>query len=301
MSYYHLKDGTTGSTVVFINGLFGSFESVPALINSLSDYRQLHVDLYGYVANQSKELFDFDTCVDEIGRLIEDIHSPTTVLIGSGIGGLIAKKITLQRPDLVDAEILIGISGKPLVKPLAESFLKMIDFLNDNMRDKATIRQIAQMFLGSYTDEAEKNNYKGFVSDVFSLSRLRSLLIGGYHEQHFDEQELSKQKIPNLLIANKHDSIIHINDVERFAGRIGTNRGMAVLENAHNHVEGMYDEKLVSYITSFLNSVINTRNHTTQLVESIKRNWFEHINFVPNQLTQPMITEQVTQIQLEGL
>ena len=300
MSYYHLKDGTTGNTVVFINGLFGSFESVRVLTHSLSDYRHLHIDLYSYLADQPEELFDLDTCVDEIARLIEGIHSPTTVLIGSGIGGLIAKKLTLVRPDLVDAEILIGVSGKPLVKSLAESFLKMIDFINENMRNKSTIRQIAQMFFGRYTDEAEKNNYKGFVSDSFSLSRLRSLLIGGYHEQHFDEYELSKQQIPNLLIANSHDPIIHINDVERFAGRIGTNRGMAVLEHTHNHVEGIHDEKLVSHIISFLKPIMSTQNETVQIIESIKWNWFDHISFVPGPLTQPVLTKEVSQIQLEG-
>lgn len=284
MSYYHLTDGTTNDTVVFINGLFGSFESAQGLIESLGKYRQLHIDPYAYLESKQDKVFALEEFTVDIAQLIEELESPRTILIGSDLGALVCKRLTLLRPDLVEGEVLMGMSGKPLGKTLINSLFQIIEFLEKGTRNKTSVEKIARLFLGRYAKDGVSTGYKGLTSNSFHFERLRLLFKEAYCHEPFSDQELAEQKVPNLLIANKLDSIVHLSDTERFANRIGTNRGMKVLPNAHNHVEAIYDEELIEHVTTFVDSVIITPSKASSLMESLRLNWIKRFNDIPDEI-----------------
>jgi pimeloyl-ACP methyl ester carboxylesterase len=102
---------------VFVHGYTGNSRNwaltVPALRAS---FRTISLDLRGHGLSAKpvrREDYSFDIMASDVLALLDQLGIRECYLVGHSMGGMVAQKIALSRPDLVRALILVDTSASP--------------------------------------------------------------------------------------------------------------------------------------------------------------------------------------------
>lgn len=104
-------------------------------------YRVVMPDLPGYGASAAPEL-DGDygrTALDAVREVLAAEGIDRVHVVGNSLGGMLALRLALEQPDLVDRVIAMGPGGAsfPLFGPQpTEGIKRLVEFTNDPSRDK---------------------------------------------------------------------------------------------------------------------------------------------------------------------
>ena len=103
-----------GPTVVLVHGLGSRIEHwLPVARKLARTHRVVLAQLPGHGASEMAEPLTLERAAEALeGTLARDTREPVT-LVGHSVGGLVAAKLTLDRPRLVRALVLIETSLKP--------------------------------------------------------------------------------------------------------------------------------------------------------------------------------------------
>lgn len=119
-----LNDLTVGSgphQAVFLHGLFGQGKNFSSVAAALADLATSHlVDLPNHGRSPWTVTFDLDGQADQVGDWITETFTAPVSLIGHSLGGKIAMRLALRRPDLVERLMVVDIS--PARNEAASSF-----------------------------------------------------------------------------------------------------------------------------------------------------------------------------------
>lgn len=115
----HWKDyGGTGRLIVLVHGLGGAIPNWDAIGGPLSDLgRTVALDLPGFGLSPPGDNWQLETHAAATEAFISELDD-SAVLIGNSMGALLSEMVAAERPELVDALILLSPATPPkLVDP----------------------------------------------------------------------------------------------------------------------------------------------------------------------------------------
>lgn len=154
MKLNSLTVGTGSREVVFLHGLFGQGKNFGTIAAPLGDLATCHLlDLPNHGLSPWTTTYDLDEQADIVADWIaETIVMPVT-LIGHSLGGKIAMRLALRRPELVDRLMVVDIS--PARNDVALNFTGLVSALRSLPIDDLTSRTEAEaMLLEKIPDKA---------------------------------------------------------------------------------------------------------------------------------------------------
>lgn len=114
-STFDVRVTGSGTVVILIHGIGCSAEVWSETVKVLSEHYECHVlQIKGFAGNPMVPDFQFCNLVKEIIKYIKDNHLKKVTLIGHSIGGLLALRINILEPGLVDKTIIIDTYPSPL-------------------------------------------------------------------------------------------------------------------------------------------------------------------------------------------
>lgn len=143
MRLNELRLGAGSREVVFLHGLFGQGKNFGAIATALTDIATCHlVDLPNHGLSPWTEGFDLDEQADLVADWIAETVMGPVALIGHSLGGKIAMRLALRRPELVDRLMVVDIS--PARNEAASSFATLVAALRRIDLDRLESRTQAE-------------------------------------------------------------------------------------------------------------------------------------------------------------
>jgi 3-oxoadipate enol-lactonase len=107
-----------GPTILMLHGSGGGHLAFAPQVESLAlaGYRAVAWDMPGYGHSAPIEPYTFKGLAQSCVRLIETLQCGNVILLGHGIGGMVAQEVVARRPELVARLVLCGTSasfGRP--------------------------------------------------------------------------------------------------------------------------------------------------------------------------------------------
>src|SRR3954468_2719450 len=102
-----------GPTVLMLHGTGGGHLAFAPQVETLasSGYRAVAWDMPGYGHSAPIEPYTFKGLAESCIHLIASLQCQNVVLVGHGMGGMVAQEVVARRPDLVNRLVLCGTSG----------------------------------------------------------------------------------------------------------------------------------------------------------------------------------------------
>ena len=152
---HHRDLGTGPNPVVFLHGLFGQGRNFTQIAKDLSGLATSRlVDLPNHGRSGWTEVFDYDLFADSLTTTVaghaHDLGRPGVTLVGHSLGGKVAMRFALRRPDLVEQLVVVDIS--PVDAGVHGSFDHILAGLRAVPLDRLTTRDQADAALSEHVD-----------------------------------------------------------------------------------------------------------------------------------------------------
>ena len=103
----HYTSRGEGPPIVFVHGLGGSANVWHGTIDALAQHHHcIALDLRGHGRRQGQ--FTIDGWAKDVAALIRHLELPAVTVVGHSMGTLIAQRLALTEPDLVESVALLG-------------------------------------------------------------------------------------------------------------------------------------------------------------------------------------------------
>jgi len=230
-------EGGPGRRLVLLHGFTqgpGSWDPVVARLDP--SYQIVRVTLPGHGPEGSasaRARLSFEAAAGAVAEAVADVAGPEPATwIGYSLGGRLALRVALDRPDLVDALALLGatagIEDVAARKARVEIDERLADGLERKGVESFVDGWLAQALFSRLSREAAgvEERRLGTVDGLASALRL---LGAGAQEPVWDR--LDELSVPVLLIAGEHDSKFSAIGF-RLAAAIGDNAGISFVPGA---------------------------------------------------------------------
>lgn len=148
MRLHDLVIGAGPQPVVFLHGLFGQGKNFSTVASALADRATSHlVDLPNHGRSPWTETFELDGQADAVADWIAGTFSAPVALIGHSLGGKLAMRLALRRPELVERLMVVDIS--PARNEAASSFDALVAALQRLDLEGLTSRSQADQSLAA--------------------------------------------------------------------------------------------------------------------------------------------------------
>lgn len=159
MKLNSLTVGSGSREVVFLHGLFGQGKNFGTVAAPLGDLATCHlVDLPNHGLSPWTRTFDLDEQAEIVADWISDVIVMPVTLIGHSLGGKVAMRLALRRPELVDRLMVVDIS--PARNDAASQFDSLVGALRSLNLDTLTSRTEADRLL---TDQIPDTTVRQFL------------------------------------------------------------------------------------------------------------------------------------------
>lgn len=146
MKLNELVVGSGPTHVVFLHGLFGQGKNFGSIATQISDLATSHLaDLPNHGRSPWTEDFTLDNQAEAVAAWLESAFDGPVAVVGHSLGGKIAMRIALRRPELVDRLMVVDIS--PARNVSAAQFVNLVAALRQLDLDEVTSRTYADQAL----------------------------------------------------------------------------------------------------------------------------------------------------------
>jgi 3-oxoadipate enol-lactonase len=219
---YYEDTGGTGAPIVFSHGLLWNTTLFRAQIAALkSRYRCIAYDHRGQgrSADDVGRTIDMKTVTDDAAALIEALRLGPVHFCGLSMGGIVAMRLAISRPDLIRSLVLLDTTADP--EPYKLKF-KIFNLLARLFGLKAVCKAIMPALYGktALKDPARADERLEWEQQLASNRRSIWRAANGVIERESIYQELPKITVPTLVAVGDEDLGTPPAMAERIVGAI---------------------------------------------------------------------------------
>jgi len=206
----HYEMDGRGEPVILLHGWINSWDVWRETMIYLADQRRFKVyalDFWGFgeSAKEKTPSFRIDTYVSMVDQFMEIMGIRSAPIIGHSMGGTVALKMTLDRPERVRKT---GVVGSPVVGSSLNLLLKLggIEWIAHTLfRVPQMLRFVVWLVLSGDSESIQRMIFRD-VSRTNAESFFRS--IGDLHRTDL-RPRIGEIVVPTLGVFGEHDNIVH--------------------------------------------------------------------------------------------
>jgi len=234
---YYEDSGGDGQPIVFAHGLLWSGRMFDAQVVSLRDrFRCVTFDFRGQGRSQvTRDGYDMDTLTADTAALIEALGLAPCHFAGLSMGGFVGMRLAARRPELLRSLILIetAADAEPAENvPKYRRFMLAVRILGPRaVASRVMPIMFGHTFLNDPARARERAEWqrRGAANDRLGVTRATAGVI----ERLPVEDELSKVRVPTLVIEGEEDVAVVPARARRTAQQIAGARLMMVPRAGH--------------------------------------------------------------------
>ncbi len=200
--------GRRGQPVIFLHSWLGSWRYwLPTMEYVSERYRAYALDFWGFGESDRREsAFSISEYVDMLHRFLGNMGMSNVVLVGHGLGGMVAIRAATEHPQLFQKVMTVatpiqGSQLQPIVKPGA--FSRLLGRANPS---NVWAKQVRSM---NFNDQ---HMQKEIVDDTESLSEVVVQSVMTSVIETNLAPDLGRMEIPLLAIYGEKDSMISVDE-----------------------------------------------------------------------------------------
>jgi pimeloyl-ACP methyl ester carboxylesterase len=216
-AHVHYRDeGPRGApTVLALHGTYSSLHTWDDWVEQLTEeYRVVSIDMPGFgLTGPPEGRHTLERLIQSVGLFCDELGLEDVIVAGNSLGGAVAWRLSLKRPDLVSQLVLVDAGGATLLSNIANNFLA---FGTDILPRYATPRLAIRMILNDAYGDTSKitpelvNRYY----DLLLRSGNRRAVIDiarNYRDKHYpDDADISELHAP--MLPSAYDPSPHVWD-----------------------------------------------------------------------------------------
>lgn len=227
----HFSALGAGPLVLMLHGAAGGFRSFAPQVEHYASagYRAVAWDMPGYGLSAPVEPYGVRGLAQSCVRLIEALlpldaqgAARSAVLIGQGLGGMVAQEVVMRRPDLVSRLVLSGATSGPDSGWAADAQdqLGLLDGVQ-----QGSMQGLADAVLPTQTGPLALAEGVRLARHCMAQVSPVTYRLALQLQAAFDRDEaLSQIHVPTLLLTGEHDRCAPACAIERMAGKIQGSR-----------------------------------------------------------------------------
>jgi pimeloyl-ACP methyl ester carboxylesterase len=217
--WYH--DIGQGHPIVFLHGLgSNSLSWLMTLPAFCQDYRVIAIDHIGHGRSDKPEIpYKITDFVDYLEAFLSALGLKHVDLVGSSLGGWIAARLALRRPDLVNRLVLVGSAG---LQPWPELREKL-----ENTKFAPRTTQEVKTFLSMcfYDKVRYTNQFSVLVSYLIrslddSYGTIEKVLESALDPNEWLDGKLAEIRAKTLVLWGQEDELMPVEFANQFANHI---------------------------------------------------------------------------------
>lgn len=232
----YLESGS-GAPLILIHGggagadSYGNWRSVMPIL--ARHHRVIAMDMIGFGRTAKPEgTYSQDRRIDHLTAFIEalDLGGPA-ILIGNSMGGATALGVSVRRPDLVRALVLMGSAG--LNVEISKELLPIVNY--DFTREGMT-RLIRALTNDRFAIDEDLVSYRFALAAEADTRRAYAATMGWIREQgglYYAEDFIRKVGVPTLVVNGKDDKVVPMASAFRFLELIDDSWGYIIPHCGH--------------------------------------------------------------------
>ena len=125
--------GTGGATMVLVHGMGGTRTDWLPLLKRLKDrYKLVMVELPGHGSSPLPEPFSLEAAADQLDSVLALQKPESTIVVGHGLGGMLALKAMARHPGRARGLVLIDAALKSPVPVEDQQIKQLVRFMDEN-------------------------------------------------------------------------------------------------------------------------------------------------------------------------
>jgi len=233
VSLHYVEAGSGPQTIVFAHGLCMDSESFRDQLRTLSDrYRVIAYDSRGHGRSEVPAgTYDMDTLTADAAAFIEAVRAAPCHFAGLSMGGMVAMRLALRRPELLQSLVLIATSADAATKrqrmltPIGSRIIEYFGFRP--LLSEFVPSMYGRTWLGSSAHREWATRY------VLQLPRNLRYPLTVVAARKSIAAEIHTIKIPTLVMVGSEDILLPPSHAKRIAAAIEGARLVIVPDTGH--------------------------------------------------------------------
>lgn len=234
-----VESGTGPETLVLLHGLLFSHRMFDAQVDALqSRFRCVRMDFRGQGESEvTRSGYDLDTLADDVIALIEHLMTGPSAspvhLLGFSMGGMVAQRVALKRPDLLKTLVLMNTSAER-EKWYRRPRFELLDIVARLAGFGIVIPRILPLmfsdrFIEDPARDAERSRWIAMVNDNDRIGATRA--VHGVVSRRSVLERIHEIRRPTLVITADQDRATPAEHARNIHERIAGSR-LVMIENS---------------------------------------------------------------------
>lgn len=255
---HYIDEGTGPETIVFSHGLlFSSAMFARQVEHFKSRYRCIAFDHRGQGQSPvTKDGYDLDTLADDAIKLIEDLGVGPVHFAGLSMGGMIAMRIAVKRPDLLKSLILLDTSADEEPDENKSGYATL-NFIGRWFGFRVVLKKLlpimfGQTFLNTPGRAAEVKHWSEFLANNNRIGTTRA--VKGVISRSSVMGGLDQIAMPTLILVGDEDVATPPEKSENLQRQIAGSK-LVIIPNSGHSSTIEEPEAVNSAIAAFLSEI----------------------------------------------
>lgn len=247
---YYEEEGSGDKVLVFGHSMLFNLRMFDQQVAHLkNEYRCIRFDFRGHGKSESTiNGYDLDNLTEDAAELIKSLNCSPCHFIGFSMGGMVAMRIALKYPDLIQSLVLIDTSSEPQPKELKNTLML---FVAKNFGLKPISGQVLSMFFGKkFLEDPERKEERKIWKNHFENNNRKGLVkaVNGVLSRTGITEKLEMIKQPTTIMVGDKDQLTEVSISKILHSHIN-NSSMEIIPDA-GHMSPVEEPDMVNSLIS---------------------------------------------------
>jgi pimeloyl-ACP methyl ester carboxylesterase len=235
---HYIDVGSGPETIIFSHGLLFSNAMFAKLVEHLKGrYRCIAFDHRGQGDSPvTSDGYDMDTLSEDAINLIEKLDIGPCHFAGLSMGGFVAMRIALRRPDLLKSIILIDTSADPEPEENKAGYRKL-NFVARWFGLRPVVKQVMPIVFGkTFMNDPARENERKYWADLICKNNKKGIsrAVNGVIDREGVYDTIGEIDRPTLIIVGEEDTATVPAKSERIQNKISGSKLVLVPRAGHS-------------------------------------------------------------------